>query len=108
MLLATSVGAPCADLPLMHPHRMHCVETIDDLDTLAEAITQRVWPVHQAFRWRGLLFLNDATCDEGAQEYAVYEANSLTRLESLTCSWMSASEFKAAIHRLEAAAAAFG
>lgn len=74
---------------MMHDRRIHRVtdvelDSLDDLATRLQGITQTLC---SGFRWNGLLILNDATSEDGAQEYAVVREATGRQVESLTCSW---------------------
>src|SRR2546421_240083 len=77
------------------------VETVEELH---EQLTEHTWTACTAFRWRSLVFVNDSTGPDGAQEYAVLRldvgvgagekpaAGSATvlqwrQVESVTVSW---------------------
>ena len=79
---------------MMHPNRRFCLTNIDDSEELAEKLTQHTWTGCTAFEHDGYLFLNDATCADGAQEYAVFKKGSPSakpvQIESITFSWMDA------------------
>jgi hypothetical protein len=64
---------------MMHKHRCSCVGPIEDPAQLAEWLTQRSWTLCTGFAIAGYLFLNDATSEDGAQEYAVEEADESER-----------------------------
>ncbi|MDP2949038.1 MAG: hypothetical protein Q8P22_05830 [Chloroflexota bacterium] len=79
---------------MMHTQRAYQVKAYDDLDALTKAITGIVWCPCCGFRWNGLLFLNDATGPDGAQEYAVIRERGMVQVESFTVSWMTPEQFK--------------
>ena len=64
---------------------------IDSAADLAHKLTESTWTSCQAFVLDGYLFANDATCADGAQEYAVLKAGpnpgELVQIESITFSW---------------------
>jgi hypothetical protein len=69
------------------------IDTIDDVGLLAEALTQHSWTLCQAFRCGPILVINDATCADGAAEFAIVEtdpddAMRGIQIESVTFGWM--------------------
>jgi hypothetical protein len=81
--------------------RHWCVTEIDDVDEIAEQLAgARTWVLCNGIRWRGLLILNDATSEDGGQEYAVIDEKSGAQLESLTCSWMTKARLAATLKEL--------
>jgi hypothetical protein len=77
---------------MMHAYRHWCVGTVDDPELLAEWLTQRSWTLCTGFAIGGYLFLNDATGEDGAQEYAVVKKpvgpnEPYLQVESITMSW---------------------
>jgi len=59
-------------------------------EDLAEKLTEHTWTGCSAFELGGYLFLNDATCADGAQEYAVVKPlpdGGFEQIESITFSW---------------------
>lgn len=87
---------------MLHSNRWHRVAVVDDLPELAEKVTQRTWTLCSGFRYRNLLFLNDAFSEDGAQEYAVVrlvDGHPPTQVESYTCSWMKPEDFVRYVER---------
>lgn len=76
---------------MMHKKRRWVVQNADGPYKLAYMLTQQTWCCCQGFRWMGYLFLNDATSENGAQEYAVIRESTGLQVESLTASWMTES-----------------
>lgn len=72
---------------MMHTGRAHTIAPIDDLADLVEKLIHHTWTLCTGFRWRDLVLLNDATSENGAQEYAVFRDG--RQVESLTVSWMT-------------------
>jgi len=68
--------------------------------TLARALVQHSWTLCSGFRIGHLLFLNDATSEDGAQEYAVFDERLGKQVESLTCSWFEEEDLERAIVKL--------
>ena len=57
----------------------------------------------QGFRHRGYLLLNDATSEDGAQEFAAYkelQGGEVLQIESLTISWMDRDQIDRSIQEL--------
>jgi hypothetical protein len=87
---------------MMHKLRHWTVTDVAAPEELAEKLTQHTWCCCSGFRWNGFLFLNDATSENGAQEYGVFRADDVTRqIESWTCSWMKQDGCLAHILELE-------
>jgi len=78
---------------MLHEKRTWNVVTANSAEELAELLTEHSWTSCQAFELRGYLFANDATCADGAQEYAVLRQGpvneELIQIESITFSWCS-------------------
>ena len=87
---------------------------ISDRYTLAELapkLTNSSWCLCSGFLAEGLLLLNDAFSEDGAQEFAVFrcpftlaeleaEPRTLDQIESLTCSWMKEDGLRATLYAL--------
>ena len=67
--------------------------------SLAHLLTQYDWTVCSAFRIEHLVFANDSTGPDGAQEYAVFDTDLGKQVESLTVSWMKGEKLEALIHQ---------
>jgi hypothetical protein len=70
--------------------RQYRVTVVDRAETLAKMLIGTTYDVNTAFQLDGLLFINDSTCEDGAQEYAVVIKRSDTegiQVESVTFSW---------------------
>ena len=77
---------------MMHSKRTWCVAAADSAEDLARRLTEQTWTLCTAFELHGYLFLNDATCEDGAQEYAVVKRRddgTFLQVESITFSWCS-------------------
>ncbi len=61
---------------------------------LARLLTEHTWCSCNGFKLDHLLFLNDSTGPDGAQEYAVFDTRIGKQVESLTVSWMTAEELE--------------
>ena len=85
---------------MMHKARRFCVVAVDSAETLAEKLTQHDWCGCAGFKLGGLLFLNDSTSADGAQEYAVVVESTLIQVESITFGWMKQDDAQECIKRL--------
>lgn len=77
---------------MLHSRRIWSVVPIESAEDLAEKLTQHIWTGCSGFELQGYLFLNDSTCADGAQEYAVVKKasdGSFEQIESITFSWCS-------------------
>lgn len=76
---------------MLHRNRIWSVATLETAETLAEHLTQHTWCCCNGFRLGEYLFVNDATCADGAQEYAALKpcGDNYVQIESLTFSWMN-------------------
>lgn len=76
---------------MLHKNRVWYVTHSESAQWLASQLTQFTWCGCNGFRLGEYLFLNDATCADGAQEYAVLrpEGDDYVQIESVTFSWMS-------------------
>ena len=79
---------------MMHRNRRWMVSIVESPEKLAEMLTQCSWTLCAGFTVAGheeYLFLNDATCEDGAQEFAAIKgglsAESRSQVESITFSW---------------------
>ncbi len=79
---------------MMHSNRVWCVHEVASAEELARQLTEQVWVLCNGCFVRGYpgyLFLNDATCEDGAAEYAVIKgglgASRHIQIESITFSW---------------------
>jgi hypothetical protein len=73
---------------MLHTHRTWAVADVATADELAEKLTSMTWCLCVGFRLDGVLFLNDATSENGAQEYAVVRECDHRQIESVTFSWI--------------------
>jgi hypothetical protein len=55
---------------MLHAKRTWAVYPVETAEELASLVTSS-WTLCSAFEFAGLLFLNDSTSEDGAQEYAV-------------------------------------
>ena len=76
---------------MLHSKRTWSVLPADNDEWLAEQVTEHTFCGCCGFRLGQYLFVNDATCADGAQEYAVLKADGdhYAQIESLTFSWMT-------------------
>lgn len=79
---------------MMHTNRVWCVHEAESTEVLAQQLSEEVWVLCNGVFVRGhpdYLFLNDATCEDGAAEYAVIKgglgAERHRQIESITFSW---------------------
>ena len=82
---------------MMHERRRFSVSPVKSAHDLARKLTAHTWTLCSGFRLSGYLFLNDATCEDGAQEYAVFREphgslDLYRQVESITFSWCSYEE----------------
>ena len=65
--------------------------TVATAEELADLLTEHTWCLCSAFEHAGYLYLNDATSEDGAQEYAVVlkRPDGFRQIESVTFSWCS-------------------
>ncbi len=77
---------------MMHSKRTWCVAPVDSAEDLARKLTEMTWTLCTAFELEGYLFINDATSEDGAGEFAVVKRcgeASFLQVESVTFSWCS-------------------
>jgi hypothetical protein len=75
---------------MLHKNRRFVVVDVASPEELAEKLTQHTWCGCNGFRLGELLFLNDSTSPDGAQEYAVVRGG--RQIESITFSWCTVAE----------------
>lgn len=75
---------------MYHRNRVHGVVPVESAEKLAESLTGMTWVLCQGFEFDGYLYLNDATHEDGAGEWAVYRKSDLVQVESITFGWMNA------------------
>jgi len=84
-------------------HRRRVFQVTDKYDTpasLAAVLAGRTWTLCSGFKVAHLLFLNDSTGEDGAQEYAVFDTLTGLQIESLTVGWMTGDELEKTILNL--------
>lgn len=77
---------------MMHKTRTWQIKDAGGPFELAYHLTEQTWCTCQGFRQNGYLYLNDATSENGAQEYAVLRESDLAQVESITFSWITEEE----------------
>jgi hypothetical protein len=76
---------------MMHKNRRFSISDVPEAE-LANKLVNYSWTLCTGFRCKGFLFLNDATSEDGAQEYAVIREGDSVQVESITFSWCSLEE----------------
>lgn len=75
----------------MHGKRRFCVGSVASAAELARKLTAQTWTLCTCFELAGYLFLNDSTCEDGAQEYSVVKragpGDRPLQVESITFGW---------------------
>lgn len=76
---------------MLHRKRIWSFTPAESAEWLAEQLTECSWCCCNGFSLGGYLFVNDATCEDGAQEYGVLRKldDHYVQIESLTFSWMT-------------------
>lgn len=89
---------------MLHRKRIWTIAVVADAETLADQLTQSTWCCCNGFRLGNYLFVNDATCPDGAQEYAALKplGDAYVQIESLTFSWMTREQALDIIRRVVA------
>lgn len=72
---------------MLHKSRGWSVVEVETAAELAEKLTEMTWCGCAGFRVGSLLFLNDSTSGDGAQEYAVVRDG--RQVDSVTFGWMT-------------------
>lgn len=89
---------------MLHRNRVWSVAPVASAEELAEKLTEHTWTCCQAFELPGYIFASDATCGDGAQEYAVLRrvkhASEFVQIESITFSWCTFEKALALIRRI--------
>jgi hypothetical protein len=76
---------------MVFDNRPHFIKKYDDVDQLAKDLVNSTWTLCAGFEYQGLLILNDAFTEDGAQEFAVVIPTSSDfgiQVESITFSWI--------------------
>lgn len=75
---------------MLYPSRVHTLKEVTDIEELASLLTEHTWTLCTGFCLRAdertILFLNDSTGENGAQEYAVLDQAGV-QSESITFGW---------------------
>lgn len=78
---------------MFHKKRVWVVSAISSAEELARKVTEGTYCLCNGFELNGYWFLNDATHEDGAQEYAVVKRDGPDgrplQVESITMSWCS-------------------
>jgi len=87
---------------MLHSKRIWSVVPAPSAEWLAEQLTQCTYCGCNGFRLGEYLFVNDATCADGAQEYGVLRpaGDHFVQIESLTFSWMTGTQALDIIRRI--------
>ena len=87
---------------MLHSKRIWSIFPAESAEWLAEQLTQHICCGCNGFQLGKYVFVNDATCADGAQEYAVLKpaGDNYTQIESLTFSWMTEEKALAIIRRV--------
>jgi hypothetical protein len=83
----------------MHENRRFSISDVLQ-DELPNKLVNHSWTCCTGFRCGPFLFLNDATSEDGAQEYAVVREEDGLQVESVTFSWCSLDEAIKIIDRI--------
>jgi len=86
----------------LHSKRIWSIFPAESAEWLAERLTQYTYCGCNGFRLGEYLFVNDATCADGAQEYGVLRlaGDHYVQIESLTFSWMTETQALDIIQRV--------
>ncbi len=86
---------------MLHSKRTWKICDVETPEELARQLTQYTWTGCTGFRLvgSGLLFLNDSTSGDGAQEYGVILEGSGAQVESVTFGWMTRARALALLRR---------
>ena len=86
---------------LFHSKRRWQVQRVESPAELAEKLIEHTWSLCTAFSIGGYFFFNDATSEDGAQEYAVVKpvGEEFFQLESITFSWTTRAKALALIEQ---------
>lgn len=69
-------------------HRSRTFKVVDvSAEQLVASLSEPAWTLCTAFRCGAYLWLNDATHEDGAAEYAVVRESDMAQVESITASW---------------------
>jgi hypothetical protein len=82
---------------MLHKDRVWCLRALADASELVENLHRRCCTLCTGLRLGSYLFLNDATHEDGAQEFGVVKdlgGGQYLQLESWTVSWMTADRLR--------------
>ena len=87
---------------MLHSKRIWSIFPAESPEWLAEQLTQYTFCGCNGFQLAGYVFVNDATCADGAQEYAALKlaGDHYVQIESLTFSWMTPTQALDVIRRV--------
>jgi len=77
---------------MFHSSRHWSVTKVEKAQELAKKLTEYSWTLCTGFEHRGYLFLNDSISEDGAAEFGVVAADTLSQVESITFGWCTAAE----------------
>ncbi len=81
---------------MFHDTRRWKVAPVASAEELARTLTEQTWCLCNGFELAGYWFLNDATSEDGGQEYAIVKKDGPggqpLQVESITMSWCSIDE----------------
>jgi hypothetical protein len=72
---------------MMHKKRIFSVAPVETAEELADKLTKYSWCLCNGFKLGELLFLNDSTSEDGAQEFGVVIDTDRKQIESITFGW---------------------
>jgi len=88
---------------MLHNKRRWIIGQLESAEELARMLTEQTWCLCNGFELGGYWFLNDATHEDGAAEYAIVKKAGLDgrplQVESITMSWCSYDEALSFIRR---------
>ena len=87
----------------MHKNRRWVISPVESAEELARMLTEQMWCLCNGFELAGYWFLNDATHEDGAAEFAIVKrqgpGGQPLQVESITISWCSTAEARTHIPR---------
>lgn len=88
---------------MLHEKRTWTVALIDTPEELARRLTQYTWTGCSGWKLPNskLVYLNDSTSGDGAQEYGVVIAETGEQVESVTFGWMTEERALETLRRFE-------
>jgi len=87
---------------MLHSKRIWSIFPAESDEWLSEQLTQYTFCGCNGFQLGGYVFVNDATCADGAQEYGTLKlaGDHYVQIESLTFSWMTPAQALDMIQRV--------